>query len=355
MEKKNKKKIVINAVVFIAIFLLTIYGVFKGENIGDIKEAVQNCNYYWLIPAILCIFIFIWCESVIIWFLMRSYGVRLKKRECFLYSSVGFFFSSVTPSATGGQPMQIYFMKKKKIPIPISTVILMIVTITYKLVLVVIGIGILIFARDFIAHYMGDIMFVFYLGLMLNVICIALLIMLVFHQTLAQKFAVFGMKLLEKTHLVKKRKHRIDKLIDSMDLYRDTAAYIKQHMGRMTLIFLFTFFQRCMLFAVTWFVYKAFELTGTSFITVIMLQAVISVSVDMLPLPGGMGVSESLFLKLFLPVFGESLLLPGLVLSRGIGYYTQLIISAIFTMIAAAIILFNDKKQVKDKRDEESK
>ncbi len=52
-----------------------------------------------------------------------------------------------------------------------------------------------------------------------------------------------------------------------------------------------------------------------------LLQAVISVSVDMLPLPGGMGISETLFLKIFPPVFGSTLLLPAMVLSRGLGYY----------------------------------
>lgn len=349
MAKKNTKKVVLNTIIFIAIFLLTIYGVFNGEDLGEVKEDILACNYYQLIPAVLCVFIFIWCESVIIWFLMRSYGIKLRKTECFLYSSVGFFFSSVTPSATGGQPMQVYFMKKKQIPIPISTVILMIVTITYKLVLVVIGLGILIFAREFADTYMGDIMIVFYLGLILNVICIAILIILVFHQTLAQKMAVLFIRLLEKLHLLKKRRNRINKLIDSMDLYRDTAVYVRQHIGRMALIFVFTFFQRCMLFAVTWFVYKALGLSGTSFVSVMALQAVISVSVDMLPLPGGMGISESMFLRLFLPVFGETLLLPGLVLSRGIGYYSQLIISAIFTIIAAMMILFEKKKNIREK------
>ncbi|MEI3192647.1 MAG: hypothetical protein V8S22_00990 [Lachnospiraceae bacterium] len=43
---------------------------------------------------------------------------------------------------------------------------------------------------------------------------------------------------------------------------------------------------------------------------VVILQAVISVSVDMLPLPGGVGVSEGLFMTMFEPVFGEKLL-PG--------------------------------------------
>ena len=91
------------------------------------------------------------------------------------------------------------------------------------------------------------------------------------------------------------------------------------------------------MFAVTWFVYKAFSLSGTGFWTVLFLQAVISVSVDMLPLPGGMGISETLFLTIFTPVFG-ALLLPGMVLSRGLGYYGELLISALFTIVAQLTI-----------------
>ena len=66
----------------------------------------------------------------------------------------------------------------------------------------------------------------------------------------------------------------------------------------------------------------------------ILLQGSIAVAVDMLPLPGGMGISEKIFLDIFFPVFGSMLLLPGMVLSRGLGYYTELILSAIFTIVA---------------------
>ena len=65
-----------------------------------------------------------------------------------------------------------------------------------------------------------------------------------------------------------------------------------------------------------------------------LLQGTISVAVDMLPLPGGMGISEQLFLIIFLPVFGSELLLPGMILSRGLGYYTELILSALLTIVA---------------------
>ena len=80
-----------------------------------------------------------------------------------------------------------------------------------------------------------------------------------------------------------------------MDMYNDTAAYIRQHPMLMLNVFLITFGQRIALFTVTYFVYRAFSLTGTPMITLITLQAVIAVSVDMLPLPGGMGISETLF------------------------------------------------------------
>ena len=63
----------------------------------------------------------------------------------------------------------------------------------------------------------------------------------------------------------------------------------------------------------------------------------ISVSVDMLPLPGGMGISETLYMVMFAPVFGEAML-TSMVLSRGISYYGQLFISAVMTCAAHFII-----------------
>ena len=81
-----------------------------------------------------------------------------------------------------------------------------------------------------------------------------------------------------------------------MDTYRNTAAYLKNNPLVIVKVIEITFIQRMALFAVTWFVYQAFGLHGTGFWDILFLQAVISVSVDMLPLPGGMGISETLFL-----------------------------------------------------------
>ena len=333
----SKKQTVFNLLFLVIVFGLTMYLVFRGKDIGDIIRTAREADGRYLLLSLVCVVFFILGESVIIFYMMKTLGASVKMTHCALYSFVGFFFSCITPSASGGQPMQIYYMKKEKISIPVSTVILMIVTITYKLVLVVIGIGIAIFGRGFLHKYLEGILPVFYLGLALNIFCVTFMTILVFHPLLAKAIMVKGMKLLERLHLVKKKDGRLKKLEDSMDTYRNTAAYLKNNPFVIVKVIGITFIQRMALFAVTWFVYQAFGLHGTGFWEILFLQAVISVSVDMLPLPGGMGISETLFLNIFSPVFG-GLLLPGMVLSRGLGYYGELLISAAFTVVAQLTI-----------------
>lgn len=342
---ENKKKFIFNIVFLILVFGGTLYGVFHGEDLGEIADILKTVNPLWIIAAVVCVVIFIWGESIIIYYMMHTLGIKLKKRTCFLFSSVGFFFSCITPSATGGQPAQIYYMKKEKIPIPVSTLVLMIVTITYKLVLVAIGVLLTVFGQGFIHTYLYDVRYVFYLGTALNVFCVTAMLVLVFHPDLARRILVKGLALLEKLHLMRRKSSRLEKLNASMDQYRATAVYLKEHVKVLIEVFAITVFQRFALFLGTWFVYRAFGLSEYSAGVIALLQGSISVSVDMLPLPGGMGISEKLFSIIFLPIFGSGLLLPGMILSRGLGYYTELIISALFTIVANFTI--GRKKRVK--------
>lgn len=327
-----------------AVLALTIYGVFYGEDIGAMMDAIKKADIRWLLPGIGLVIVYIWGESAIIGYMMRSFGIYLKKRLCFLFSAVGFFFCCITPAAGGGQPMQVYFMKKENVPVPVAAVILMVVTITFKLVLVVIGVCIPIFANDFMHRYLEGILPVFYLGLALNIFCVSFMSVLVFHPVLAEQILLKGMDWLEKMHILRGRKSKLyrQKIQDSMGVYRETAAYLKNHKMVILNVLLLTFVQRIALFAVTWTVYQSFGLSGTSASDVVLLQASIAVAGDMIPLPGGIGISETLFLRTFVPVFGP-LLLPAMVLSRGISYYAQLLVSAFFTVVAQAYYTFKPR------------
>lgn len=111
---QSKKKMIVNTVFLVVIFALTIYGVFHGEDLGAMMEAMRRADVRWLLPGLFCVVFFIWGESIIIWYMMHSFQIPVKKRTCFLFSSVGFFFSCITPSASGGQPMQLYYILFKR-------------------------------------------------------------------------------------------------------------------------------------------------------------------------------------------------------------------------------------------------
>lgn len=342
--KKTKKNI--GNLLFLFILCgLTFWLLLKDQDLPQIIQCIVEARKSYLFIGIILVIVFVCSESVIIHYMMQALNKKTKLYKCIKYSFVGFFFSCITPSATGGQPAQIYYMNKDGLDIPVSTLVLMIVTIGYKFVLVLIGVLLVIFDPNFIQTCLEERRILFYVGLLLNIGCIGLMLMLVFWPNLAKRIILWGMNLLEKLHILKENPLRKNKLIDSMDQYHRAAAFFLDHKLVIFNVALISIFQRLVLFFVTYLVYRAFGLSEASPWFVTMLQATISISVDMLPLPGGMGISESLFLADFRPIFTNQYLLSGLLLSRGISYYALLLISAVVTMGAHLMLTVREKRK----------
>lgn len=335
--KLSAKKIG-NFIFVIIVFIATFCAVFHGEDLCTMIFYLKTVNIAYLVPAVFCVIFFILGESLVISYLMRSLGTEISFSHCCLYSFIGFFYSCITPSASGGQPMQIVAMRKDRIPVAVSTVVLAIVTITYKLVLVLIGAGVLLLRPPMLVPFLEPVKEWILLGFFLNIICISVLLLLVFGTNAVQRMLKMVFFLMNHIHTPKHPEKQAEIIENITSQYRGTAAYYRTHKKIIVHVFLITLLQRCLLFLITWFVYRAFGLSDCSLPLIITLQAMISVAADMLPLPGGMGISETLFLKIFLPVFGDTLLLPAMILSRGIGYYTQLIMSAAMTIVASFVI-----------------
>ena len=214
----DKKKNLLNGIFLLTVFVLTIYSVFSGRDLSDIADTISEASPVYLFMGVGCVIFFIWTESAILHYLFGTLGIKTKRRTCFLYSSVGFFFSCITPSAGGGQPAQVYYMRKNMIPVPVATVVLMVVTITYKSVLVVIGCLLAIFGQGFLNRYLYEVMPVYYLGLGLNVVFCAALLILAFHTSLARDMVMRLLGLLEHFHFLKKKTSRTERLLLTMEL-----------------------------------------------------------------------------------------------------------------------------------------
>lgn len=335
---KIDKKKVLSTLFFIAVFALTIWTVFSGEDLSETFELLKKADDKYILHGVVCVFLFILSESVIVYYLLHSLEKKAKLGHCCLYSFIGFFYSSITPSASGGQPMQAVAMRKDGISYAVSTVVLAIVTITYKAVLVIIGVAVLIIRPDAVMQYIEPVESIVYLGIVLNVGCVAILLLLVFKPGIVNYFARKSLHLLNKFLHFKNFEKKLATVDRLTEQYTGTSEFYKKHPLIIFNVFMITLLQRFLLFAITWFTYLAFGLNGHSIALIIVLQAMISVAADMLPLPGGMGISENLFLEIFLPIFGETLVLPGMMISRGISFYTQIIICGIMTAAASFIL-----------------
>ncbi len=329
----SKKKI-FNVLFVILCFVLTLYYVFHGEDLTSIFAYMKKANsIYWLV-GIVFVILFILSEAFVIHYLLKALKYKVSLFHCCLYSFVGFFFSCITPSASGGQPAQAVFMKKDNIPVSASTITLLIITISYKAVLLLYGGIIIIFEPAVIMHYLDPIMPVVHLGMWLNSGVVLFMLLLAIKPKLTEKMVMSIFNLVAKIAKSNKVDTARDNAEQSMDNYVTKSEFLITHKKLMLKVLAMTFVQRTILFLITFLVCLSFDSYEIGIFDVTMLQGAISIAVDMLPLPGGMGASEVMFKQVFTPVVGKDLSIPVMIVSRGLSYYTQIIISAIMTLVA---------------------
>ena len=345
-ERSLKNKSTVTSAIFLAaMVVLTIFTLLRGQSISDLVDIIQTVDAVFVWHAVICVLVFIFLQGVSMKIMLGALHEKTNIVHCTMFSFTGFFFCSITPFQMGGPPAQMLYMKKANIPMSTSSIVVMLIAFFYKLVLVVVGIGTLIFGWQLILGPLWRIMPFFILGMLLTVGFCILLFLFIFRPQLARRFVVWAIGWAERHHFIKHKEGRLERIQAGMDRYKDTAGFFKEHKGISILVFLITAVQRASLFAVTYFVYRAFGLTGTSIFTIIILQAIISLCVDMLPIPGGMGVTEFIFYRIFGGIFSSVTLIPGLVLSRGISFYVQLVACAIVAFISHFYFKHIEKKR----------
>ena len=326
--------------------LLTLHLIFKEQELTEIIRDLRSADPLWIAGGAAAAVLFVAGESVIIHYMLRILDQKTSFLKCLKYSFVGFFFSYITPSATGGQPMQMYHMKKDMIKIGYSTLIMLLITIAYKSVLIMLALGFLTFNSDTVVRYAGDMKWLIILGFILNLSFIALLILVFIKPIWARALGIKTVGLLTKLRILKRKNKEkyTEKLIRICDTYAMGADYIKKNLSVVLKVFLMTAAQRICLFSVTWIVYKAYGLGGARFIDILTLQIMIAVAVEMLPLPGAAGISEGCFLLTFTEIFGMQLVKPALLISRGLTFYLILLLGAMVTFTAHIINIKREKR-----------
>lgn len=350
--KKNGKlwKVLLNVLLIAVLLGCTAFLVLSKQELPQIWHYMKQANPWWLAGGIVLLTVFVGCESVILYHLFRRLGERARFRRCLTYSYVGFFFCSVTPSASGGQPMQLVWMKRDGLDFGVSSLVLLVVTLAYKVALVVLSLIFFLFNAGFVLDNLGFMLYVFILGLLLNVAFCIFLAVVIFRPEPAQKAAKWILHFLCRIRLVRNRSSAEEKLNRSLAHYSQGAGILLKKQKLLWEVFGITMFQRFCFFAITYMVYRSFGLSGTGFFQIISLQVILALALDILPFPGGIGANEGGFLVMYRAVFGEMLVVPGMLLSRGINYYLLVVIGALITAVSYLLSQRRLDKEKKERR-----
>ncbi len=333
MNEKKKREFIYNILIFLAIMLLTFWFVFRNQDFSNILESIRKMSALYMAVAIFLALFFVAAEGCMICYLLKGIKERTSLFRCISYSFIGFFFSGITPSATGGQPMQLYCMKKDGNSLSASSVVLMTVAIIYKFVLVLIGVGILLVWREPLRGYLQGYYFLYCFGLFLNSLLVVLLVCVLFSPKLIKGILYKIEGILISLRILKQSDRRREKIDNFLSGYQETVVFLKMHKGLIGITILFTFIQRFSVFLLTYIVYRGMGLSGTSMIDIILVQASIYIAVDMLPIPGAQGITEAMYHAVFITIFSANYLTASLCITRGISFYFIMMVSLIILCI----------------------
>lgn len=334
-----KKKYLRNLILFILIIVLTFYIILKDQDITEIMRALSSIDLKYILIAIICMCIYLICEAINIGRTLKALGEKSTFYRNIKYALIGFFFSSVTPAASGGQPMQVYYMNKDKISVANSTLTLLINLTSMQIVTISIAIISLFFNYE----YMNLVLiWLFILGISLNATALTLLLVSVFSKRMTNGLINIVIKLL-KFFKVKNIEGKKEKLENELSKYQDSATYIKTNKRVIVKTLLTTYIQFLVYYSIAYWVYSSFGLKEYNILQILSMQSVLFATVSGIPSPGAVGVSEGGFLEIFRNVYSNGMLHEAMLLNRGVNFYLFVIISSVIVMLYTV----RDKKEEK--------
>ena len=215
MEKKSSKKMLLNFVLFISLIILTLWILLKDQDIHEIFNIIGQSSGLFIIIGILAMFIYVSLEAVNIGRTLNLLGHKTKFLKNLKYAFIGVFFSGITPAASGGQPMQIYYMHKDGISVSHSTLALLINLTSMQITTISIALVSVLFNYQYLNTMLIILLTV---GLLLNIIALSILLVSIFSRRLSRWFMKVLIRIM-KFFRIKNMDKKIKKIGSSRNLF----------------------------------------------------------------------------------------------------------------------------------------
>ena len=325
---KDNKKIYRHIAFFIVLIGITFFVLLKDQDLFQIFNILSSVKIQYVLIGILGMSIYVVCEAINIGRTLRSLNEKSTFLRNLKYALIGFFFSSVTPAASGGQPMQIYYMHKDKISVSNSTIALLMNLSSMQVITITLALVSLVFNYEYLN---GVLIPFFIIGILLNLSALILLLIGIFSKRMTKGLINLALKIM-KFFRIKNIEGKREKMEKELTKYQDNADYIKNNKVLIIRTLLTTLVQFTAYYSITYWTYRALGFSEHNILEIITMQSVLFATVSGIPSPGAVGVTEGAFIEIFKSVYPESVMSSAVLLNRGINFYFLVIVSGVVTV-----------------------
>lgn len=344
MTEEKPKKHLGGIIMLVVLVVLTFYMLLRNLELRELWRVICSANPLYLGIGFAAVLLFLAGEGQCYRVMLKGLGEHIRFWPSFTYGCVDFYVSAITPSATGGQPAVVYAMSKDGVPVAKAGMVLLLYTVVYKAVLMTLGIISVCVHPELIFGGEWYFKLLFAFGVTVNVVVMAVFLLAMFSNTLMLRVCRSLVVLGHKLHLVRHPEDKLASLEEQLAEYRASAAYIRQNPAMPFRVYLWAMAQRLCMFSVSFWVYRSLGYSGLSIGYFIVIQVMISIAVDSLPLPGGVGAAEKMFLVLYGTIYTAGHQLePALLLTRGLNYYGCLILCSIICIVHQQRVMHRQK------------
>ena len=335
--RKKTKRLLLNLAFVAVLITVTLVVLFVSQkddlDFNQIVEYFKDSNPVWIVGAFVCMLLFTVFEGISIFFIARFFGRKPNIISATAYSAANGFYSAITPTAAGGQPAAVYYMSRDGMSPGKASFAILLNTIGYTAAIFAIGIA----AICINPSLFGGINTVFakvlvIAGAVIQAGLLGLYIGCMFFGKAIMKLGNGIITLLHKIRIVKNPDKWRTKIEEEVQKYGECRRILKEKPLVIFTTLIFNILQRVSQTLIPCFVCLAID-PNAPFLEIFALQAFVLFGYNSVPLPGGVGAYEYLFMNIYVQLFPETgFILLVLMISRLFSYYLSLIWSGVFTL-----------------------
>jgi len=222
-----------------------------------------------LLDAVFCLLVFWLLEAYTLRYVTLSMNKKLSFGRSFSIGLIGLLYGALTPSATGGQPVQIMFMRKNGISSGTATSVMVVKFIAFQTSICFLFVIAILYKFVFFLNTFSEQLIIIGIGFAVNLLVLLVAVLAMFRRQWLTNFVHRTLNFLH-CHRIVKNLEKAQKGVDNyLEEFQSGMVAIRQIKSRLWYLCSVVCVQMLFQFAITYFIYRACGLTGQTALDIV--------------------------------------------------------------------------------------